>query len=217
MIGLLLETERCLDGVHLVDGFFRPRSERREPVRVVSADLDDLVVLDFVNARDDLAPFMSRYSAGTLVQLDRDPHAHIDPSLREELALPKYAPLKVEPFAQIKMVTFWQEGLRRNLVGASGPDPVNALVSLSHPSIDLKASFHIQNGKPQMLVRCEYLLEFMKMEIAMIALEGAKLATCEHCPNFFLTGSSTSRRSHATFCSDRCRVAAMRARKKESE
>ena len=65
-IGPLLETERCLDGVHLVDGFFRPRSERREPVRVVSADLNNLIVLDFVNTRDDLAPFLSRYSTGSI-------------------------------------------------------------------------------------------------------------------------------------------------------
>ena len=65
-IGLSLETERCPDGVHLVDGFFRPRSERREPVRVVSADLNKLVVLDFINARDDLAPFLSRYTAGSI-------------------------------------------------------------------------------------------------------------------------------------------------------
>jgi hypothetical protein len=216
-IGLLLETERCLDGVHLVDGFFRPRSERREPVRVVSADLNSLVVLDFVNARDELAPFLARYSTGTLVQLDRDPHAHIDPPLRERLVLPKHIPSKVEPFAEIKMVTFWQEGLRRNLVGAGGPDPVNTLVSLSHPAIDLGASFNLRDGKPQMLLRCEHLLDFMKMEVAMIALEGAKLVTCEHCKNFFLTGPSTSRRIHATHCSDRCRVAAMRARKKESQ
>ena len=50
----------------LADGFFRPRSERREPVHLVTADLEDPIVLQFVNARDDLAPFMSRYSAGSV-------------------------------------------------------------------------------------------------------------------------------------------------------
>ena len=45
------------------------RSERREPVRVVSADLNNLIVLDFVNTRDDLAPFLSRYSTGSIFDL----------------------------------------------------------------------------------------------------------------------------------------------------
>jgi hypothetical protein len=213
-IGPLLETERCLDGVHLVDGFFRPRSERREPVRVGPADLEDLVVLQFMNARDDLVPFMSRYSAGSLVPISRDLPTHLVPFLKDPEK--HTGVVDPQPFAHVEMVTSWQGGLRRFLVGAGSSDPVNALVSLSHPPIDLKASFHIQNGKPQMLLRCEHLLEFMKMEAAMVALEGAKLVTCENCRNLFLTGPSTSRRIHATHCSDRCRVAAMRARKKES-
>jgi hypothetical protein len=109
------------------------------------------------------------------------------------------------------MLDFWQEGLRRLLAQAGGPDPVEAFVNLRR--LESEASFRIEGGKPQMLLQCKSLLDFMKMEVGMVALEGAKLATCEHCPNLFLTGSSTSRRSHATFCSDRCRVAASRARK----
>jgi hypothetical protein len=48
-----------------------------------------------------------------------------------------------------------------------------------------------------MLLWCEDLLMFMQMEIAMVALEGAKVVTCEQCRNYFLTGPSTSRRSDA--------------------
>ena len=55
-----------------------------------------------------------------------------------------------------------------------------------------------------MFIQCSDLLEFMTMEIAKIALEGAKVATCERCHNLFLTGTSASRRSHAMYCSDRC-------------
>jgi hypothetical protein len=65
-----------------------------------------------------------------------------------------------------------------------------------------------------MLLKCSSLTNFMKMEIAMAAMHGAKLATCEHCGAVFLTGPLTGRRSHAKYCSDRCRVAAMRARNK---
>jgi hypothetical protein len=195
-ISLLFETERCLDGLHLVDGFFRPRSERREPIHVVTADLEDPVVLQFMNARDDLLPFMSRYSAGgvmTPLQPAEEWHTHIN------------------------TIAHWQGLLRQKIVIAGSPDQVDALVSLSQPQIRLLASFHLRDGKPQMLAQCDHLLDFMRMEIGMIALNGAKLVTCEHCKNLFLTGPSTSRRVHATHCSDRCRVAAMRARKKESQ
>jgi hypothetical protein len=107
--------------------------------------------------------------------------------------------------------------MRQRIVSAGSSDQVDALVSISQLQISLMASFHLRDGKPQMLAQCNRLLDFMRMEIGMIALEGAKLITCEHCRNLFLTGPGTSRRIHATHCSDRCRVAAMRARKKESK
>jgi hypothetical protein len=107
--------------------------------------------------------------------------------------------------------------MRQKIVIAGSPDQVDALVSLSQPQIRLLTSFHLRDGKPQMLAQCDYLLDFMRMEIGMIALNGAKLVACEHCKNLFLTGPSTSRRIHAAHCSDRCRVAAMRARNKESQ
>jgi hypothetical protein len=162
----------------------------------MTTDLEDPVVLQFINARDDLLPFMSRYSAGSVLTpefpgadhgVESDPQAHITALDRD------------------------QEYLRQLLVNATGPDPVKACINLKF--IRLEAALQLRDDKPQMLLRCKNLLDFMRMEVAMVALEGAKLATCERCPNLFLTGSSTSRRSHATFCSDRCRVAASRARK----
>ena len=52
-------------------------------------------------------------------------------------------------------------------------------------------------------------------QIAMAAMHGAKLATCEHwrCISHW-SALNAARRSHAKYCSDRCRVAAMRARNK---
>jgi hypothetical protein len=201
MIGLLLETERCLDGLRLVDGFYRPLSDRREPVHVVTANLEDPVVLQFLNARDDLVPFMSGHSAGSVFTRIRNETDGVES----------------ESFVNVGTVAFWQAQLRQMIASAGGPDPVDALVSLSHPPIGIRASFHLRDGKPQMLLQCERLLEFMKMEAAMVALEGAKPVTCEHCRNLFLTGPSTGRRIHAMHCSDKCRVAAMRARKTSAE
>lgn len=195
MIGLLFTTDRCTDGVALVDGAFQPRSERREPVSIRTTDLSNPAVIQFLNAHDDLVPFLSRYTAGSLVPIGPQAPA----------------------FSKWNMLKFLQGDLRRHLTAAGGPNPLDALVALSHPVVDLHAVFRLEGDKPQMLLRCEDLIGFMKMETALVALEGAKLAACEHCGNLFLTGSSTSRRSHATYCSDRCRVAAMRARKKGGE
>ena len=84
MISILYDTERCFDGLKLVDGFFRPLSERREPVHVITADLDDPVVLQFVNARDEgaLVQFMSKYSAGDLYTPEDPPKTMFAPNLR---------------------------------------------------------------------------------------------------------------------------------------
>ena len=38
-----------------------------------------------------------------------------------------------------------------------------------------------------MLLKCSSLTNFMNMEIAMAAMLGAKLATCDHCGAVFLT------------------------------
>ncbi len=61
-------------------------------------------------------------------------------------------------------------------------------------------------------LRLRSLYALMLMELAMIVEKGARLASCGHCKVVFLTGPTTGRRSHVRFCSDRCRVAAKRAR-----
>jgi hypothetical protein len=120
-----------------------------------------------------------------------------------------------------------QDHLGELLLSAGGDDPIQALIRVSPnrerspllglddavPGVKLEPAFHLEGGKPRMLLQCPDLPSFMRMEIALVALEGAKLATCAHCPNLFITGATTTRRSHAIYCSDRCRVAAMRKRK----
>ena len=199
MLGLLYETERCLDGLRLdADGFLRPISERREPVRVVTVDLADPMVIRFANAGDDLLPFMSQCSAG-------DVKTPIDFG-------PGYG-----PHIHVSTVGGMQKVLRQYLIDAGGSNPIDAFVPLSQPFISLKSSLRLYNGKPQLLLQCDELFDFLRMETALIALEGAKVVVCEQCENLFLTGPGTGRRIHAVHCSDKCRVGATRARKKESQ
>lgn len=115
-----------------------------------------------------------------------------------------------------------QKELRDWLVKATGPNQADTLRAINESlgqamRIDLTPTFELEaeTGVPRMLLKCNDLWHFMAMEIAMIAMQGAKLATCEHCGDIFLTGSLTGRRSHAKYCSARCRVAAMRARNAE--
>jgi hypothetical protein len=79
--------------------------------------------------------------------------------------------------------------------------------------------FHLAGpkGTPRVLLKCSHLIALMKMEVAMIVAHGARIGECEHCGDMFATGPMTGRRSHARFCSDRCRVAAMRARNKRED
>jgi hypothetical protein len=193
VIGLLYETERCLDGLTLdADGFVRPNSERREPVRLVTADLADPMVIRFTNAGEKLLTFMSQCSAGNIFTPDGEPHnIHIDG------------------------IAHWQKLQRQYLIDAGGPKPIDALIPLSLPFIPLKSTLRLYNGKPQLMLQCDGLFDFMRMETALIALEGAKVVICDHCKNIFLAGPGTGRRPHAVHCSDKCRVGATRARKME--
>lgn len=66
MFGLILETERCRDGVEVVEGHFRPRTFRREKIRLVTTDLEDPIAIRFANARDGFVPLLSKYTTGAL-------------------------------------------------------------------------------------------------------------------------------------------------------
>jgi hypothetical protein len=209
--GLFLESERCPDGWELAPNefgllHFCPRTDRRETFHLEIQNLEDPVVVEFANASDDatLIKFLSRF--GSLFH--RPP-----PGLFEKL---KEVPLKFEPPRDD--ILNIQEGYRRRLVRAAG-SPVEALQAINEEAkdfgaFDLAPKFDLagEGGAPRMLLQCRSLISFMDMEIAMVATSGAKLATCKQCDRVFLTGPLTWRRAHAQYCTDRCRVAAMRAR-----
>ncbi|RWL87718.1 MAG: hypothetical protein EOR67_16095 [Mesorhizobium sp.] len=84
-------------------------------------------------------------------------------------------------------------------------------------SVSLRPQVHFLDGAqtPQIVLMAESLYDFMLMEVATIHQVGATVTDCSHCRKLYLTGPLTGRRSHAVYCSDRCRVAAMRARNAE--
>jgi hypothetical protein len=208
MQALSFQSETCPDGVELVDygpekppkkgatlldyekfgRWFRYRTNRRAAVRVEMPGLENPAVVAYINARDDTqrASFFSRYGLWA---------PEIDASdVRES-----------------------QQRFRALLRLAGGKDQTAAVESVnaaiaSHRSFNLQPEFDLASGSPRMLLKAQSLLGFMLMESAMVAAHGARFATCEHCAAAFLTGPLTWRRAHARYCSDKCRVAAMRAR-----
>jgi hypothetical protein len=66
--------------------------------------------------------------------------------------------------------------------------------------------------EPRMVLEAATLEDFMKLEIGAAFEAGVKVMLCQHCHRMRLTGPLTGGRAHAKFCSNKCRVAAMRAR-----
>lgn len=218
MYGLSLEWERCPDGVEAVDlsepvggtiayspellGIWaRCRSDRRDVVRYDISNLEDPIVLHFVNARDDEARlrFLSRFGLlGPWTERGRTTQLPLD------------------------MVSENQKVLEALLWKAGSGKPVEAMTSVnsllaSHKGFALVPVLDLAGGSnvPRLALHPQSLLGLMAMEVAMVAANDARTTTCQNCGKVFVTGPLTGRRAHALYCSDRCRVAAMRKRNSE--
>jgi hypothetical protein len=209
--GLRLVAPRCPDGVELVrletypdarefgygpsgPDWFVYCSNRKEQRAIIrdAVDLEDALVVRFVNATDNikLIRFLSLFG------------------------LPEHLFIYVgigggEPR---NMVLGRQKVLRRLLEDAGSGDAARALkagntslhrVRRDHPSLE-------PGGR--MVRTTQNLMDFMYMEVAAAAAIGARLASCKRCGDLFLTGTLTKRRSTATYCTERCRVGAHRAK-----
>jgi hypothetical protein len=184
-------------------------------VRHELADLEDPIVLHFVNARDDIAraQFLSRF--GMLV-IGGHVYRETDDEERRE-ARRAYHSIRRDEMSER------QADMLSMLAIAGGEDPMRAIDAINWALAGRLGKFF--TGKitprldfgggrgPRLALQPTSLSAFMVLELAMIIANGARLGTCEHCSKKFLTGHQTGRRSDAKYCSDRCRVAAMRARK----
>lgn len=205
---LMLEWERCPDGVEIVDHGPAPKTEpgrtklvepygmwlsarsaRRVPVIYEMRDLENPVVMHFLNAHtaDNMIAFHARF--GMRGSTDT-------------------APL-VECFRERDNLANFLAYSTAGHIGEA-TEIVNTVLSSVRlrPTVD----FSGPGRMPAITLHPVSLWQFMAMEVATAASCGAELAQCENCRKLFLTGSLTGRRSHAKYCSDRCRVAAMRKR-----
>jgi hypothetical protein len=211
MNGLAIDIERCPDGVEMVDSGYSYRTNRRETERIVLADLEDPIVMAFVNATDDEGRqlFFGRFG---LIGLTRFWHERSGRQWLHGSA----------PGIRRDDILKDQSWFRKLLQNAGGEDAAAATTAVNsalakHREFNLQPTIQLTGprGTPRLLLKSDSLLGFMLMETAMVVAIGVRLAECEQCGTLFLTGPLTGRRSHARFCSDRCRVAAMRARNAE--
>jgi hypothetical protein len=81
--------------------------------------------------------------------------------------------------------------------------------------VSLQPLLEHRDGAMRFSLQAPHLAGFMAVEVAAAVEAGARSKRCERCHKLFLYGPLTGRRSHAKYCADRCRVAAMRARNAE--
>ena len=201
MLPIQLEWRRCIDGVevkahHLKDmregAVYRAveaRSDRFQSVTYTVTDLANPMVINFVNRRteDERLFFLAEF--GMLSRPDRE---------TEEVALLEEARLKL-----LDMLTT-----------PPRPDRIAKLNDLlDRISLSPVFDFSGPDQSFRLLLKPFDLRDLMGMEATMAHTVGATAQACQHCGKWFLTGPQTGRRSHAKFDTDRCRVAAMRARR----
>lgn len=214
MFPLSLEWSRCPDGIETVDrgeredvnGFgekisgrpkkwLRGRTDRRAPVLLESIDLESPLALQYVNTRTPEARigFMERY--GFLVEgIIADDGAEEWPA--------DWVEDQHESLCHALTKSFGKS------VAEKSTD-LNALLQSAH----LKTSVEFAgDGKGRMVFHPQSLLHLMCLEVTTAAINEVDLARCANCNDAFFTGRMAHRRIDAKFCSDRCRVAAMRKR-----
>jgi endogenous inhibitor of DNA gyrase (YacG/DUF329 family) len=209
-----MEAKRCPDGVEVVDYgptnggksvfdaprsgiWFRFRSEIRETYRIDISNLEDPLLLQFINLKtdDEIAEFFSRFG----MILDQS---------------------EIERVAALGSQTY----LTNLLTKAASGEPMTALRAVNdalsqHPEFGPVPQLKILSNtkKPNLTFEPQHLFGAMLLEAAAIAEHDVRETNCGNCGKVFITGSLTGRRAHAKFCSDRCRVAAMRKRQAEGK
>src|SRR5262249_6000775 len=151
-----------------------------------TSNLEDPLVVRFANARDDdeLAQFFSRFGLLSADESFMGSELYHDRAWRE------------------------QKGFKRLLEKAGGEDVIDAYMTIGHQLGKIASGifpvlpFEAGDSTPKLCFRPRSLAAFMKIDLATIVSNGARLKACEHCEKLFLTGSLTGRRSRAQYCRD---------------
>ena len=173
------------------------RSKRMEAVPYSIEDLEDPFALRLVNCNDDdsLVAFTSRFGIPVNGNIDEEPQA-----IPERMDVEALHSLKSTLIEILSLNNF--------------PNSVEkaAYASQETRGIALHPSIEFLGNRNALVMRPKHFSELMMMEAIFAFEAGAVLTRCGHCDKAYLTGPLTKRRSHAVYCSDRCRVAAMRER-----
>ncbi|MER9615570.1 hypothetical protein [Mesorhizobium sp. M0207] len=173
----------------------RARSERMDPVNYHVPDLENPVALHFINCRgdDDLVAFLNRFGLPERLT----PTANLD---------------RVFMSVLVELKEDLEEVFRLNSHSKTVSRTQRANELLSRVSLRPTFDFSESGGGDRLVLEPSSLGNLMAMEAAFAFQMGAILSHCARCSKAYLTGPLTGRRSHSVYCSDRCRVAAMRAR-----
>jgi hypothetical protein len=238
---LRLEAERCIDGVKRVQIddppavrtrygnagpiWFFWRSDHYEPVIQEAVDLENPLVVRFVNADDDdkRIKFLSRFGLpeGFLLSAPGSKRAQVCGRFFSAIDLPEGfllgGPGVSLPFESRDFILGEQRELRHLLEDAGSGDVARmdkaASRALRFVGGDSEPSRRY--GRTAFTVRT--LSAFMYFEINAVVENGARVARCKWCDNFFLYGKGTKGRSTAIYCRDVCRVDAYRANKRKGD
>ena len=211
-LALRLISMRCLDGVELVHSdadvglirglygtngpdWFCYRSDRcKEEMIRQAVDLEDALVVRFINANDDdkRIAFLSRFGLPDVL-----------------LGIRGIGASFTEPR---NFILGRQRILRGLLERACSGENAEAIKAANEALARVQGEqFSLDGGRMVLTIR--YLMSFMRVEIAIAAANSARLAACKRCRDLFLTGPLTKRRSTSKYCSDRCRVGEHRSNK----
>jgi hypothetical protein len=207
MISISLDWQRPLDGVEVIpaadadprilaDGeFIRAKTDRRSPRSIRIDDLSSPVSMLLINARttERLAGFVGAFGVPQPLGYNHDGSGEY-----------------------VSMLISLRDDLDRGMQLLNNDDDaarVEWATEHLHQS-EFFPSFEWDEGqrRQRLVFKPSTLADLMKCEVALAIEAGAKLHHCERCDAAFLTGHMTGRRASAVYCSDRCRMAALRAR-----
>ena len=203
MISIQLDWQRPLDGVQIVpneaagqEGVFLAGSDRFGPVSRRCDDLEDPLALRLANCRtpDEMAAFVSRFGF---------PDDRCGRGRSYWVVFANHLKQDIEQLLSTTASARSADSLR----------VANELLKDArlHPSFE----FSEKHGRHVLIMRARTPADLMAMEVTLAIEAGASLTHCAHCGKAYLTGPLTGRRSHSVYCSDKCRVAAMRVRNAE--
>lgn len=221
-----------------------PRGARTDPLLHQATNLEELVVLHLINCQTDLdyIKFLNRF--GTLEPREFSKKSDDDIVIKvqyPQLDLDKPGPVLDKPApadgSELQVVRKSEPGsvslnalksfalfMKVHITMTTMVTPIGSKERVRYQNDLLERAnvvvhpFFMHSAEATRLVlEADTLFDFIVLEVAAIHDAGAVATSCEHCRKIFLTGPLTGRRSRAKYCSDRCRVAAMRVRNAAKE